>query len=86
MGIVHRPKIGPPFYYSRDIYIYLQSACHDKQHGDQSFNLRARIAELWRFKTRKVEKTSQRKLFSHLEACEQVFSDAAKNGTVFSRN
>ena len=44
------------YYISRDIYIYLESACHDEQNGGQSFNLRARIAELWQFKARKLEK------------------------------
>ena len=44
---------------SRDIYIYLESACHDKQNEGQSFNLRARIAELWRFKAQKLEKAKE---------------------------
>ena len=34
-------------YHVMFIYIYLESACHDEQNGGQSFNLRARIAELW---------------------------------------
>ena len=32
------------------------------------FKIEARIAELWRFKARKVKKTSRRRLFSHLQA------------------
>jgi len=31
-------------------------ACHEKQNGGQSFNLRAWITKLWRFKARKREK------------------------------
>ena len=38
------------------IYIYLKLACHDEQNGSQSFNLQARIPELWRFKAQKVGK------------------------------
>jgi len=34
-------------------------ACHDKQNGSQSFNLRAGIAELWRFKAQKLEKVKE---------------------------
>ena len=45
-----------PFCRSRDIYIYLELPCYDKQSGGQSVNLRARIAELWRFKVRNEEK------------------------------
>ena len=41
------------------IFIYLVSACHDKQNGAWSFNLRARIAELWGFKAQKLEKLQQ---------------------------
>ena len=41
------------------IYIYLKLACHDEQNGGQSFNLRARIAELWRFKSQKLEKDEE---------------------------
>ena len=47
------------FCLSRDIYIYLESACYGKQNGGQNFNLRARIAELWRFKARKVDKLEE---------------------------
>ena len=39
--------------------MYLESACHDEQIGDQSFNMRARIAELWRFKAQKVNKIKE---------------------------
>ena len=41
------------------LHIYLKSACHDEQNGSQSFNLRARIAESWRFKARKLEKDEE---------------------------
>ena len=38
-------------------YLYiLKTGCHDKQNGGQSFNLRARIAELWKLKARKMQK------------------------------
>ena len=50
---------GPPFYISRDIFIYLESACHDDQNGGQSFVLRPRIAKLWRFKGCKVENNGE---------------------------
>ena len=36
------------------IIIYLELTYNDKQNGGQSFNLRARIAELWQFKAQKV--------------------------------
>ena len=39
----HRSAIsGPPFYKSRDIFMYLELACHAKQ---KSFVLHPRIAE-----------------------------------------
>ena len=31
-------------------------------------------------------KNFKKKIVSHLQACERVFSGAAKNGTIFSRN
>jgi len=34
-------------------------ACHDEQNGCQSFNLLARITELWQFKARKLEKDEE---------------------------
>ena len=39
---------------------------HDKQNGGQIFSLQARIAELWGFKARKVEKP-------HEENCLAIF-------------
>ena len=39
--------------------MYLKSTCHDKQNGGQSFNLQARITELWRFKARKLKKDEE---------------------------
>jgi len=42
-------------------------------------NLRARIAKLWQFKARKVDKIKE-------DDPKRVFSDAAKNGTIFSCN
>ena len=50
-----------PFQISCDIYIYLELACHDKQNGGQSFNLRQSLTLVYG---------------------KQVFSDAAKNGTI----
>ena len=47
------------FYPSRDIYIYLELTCHDKQNGGQRFNLHARIADLWRLKAQKVDKLEE---------------------------
>ena len=41
------------------IIIYLELACHDEQTGGQSFNLWARITELWQFKAQKVEKVQE---------------------------
>ena len=41
------------------MHIYLEFACHNEQNGGQSFNLQARIAELWRFITRKLEKDEE---------------------------
>ena len=35
------------------LFIYLKLACHDEQNGSQSFNIQARITELWRFKLEK---------------------------------
>ena len=34
-------------------------ACHVEQNGSQSFKIKARIAELWRFKARKVKKLQE---------------------------
>ena len=39
--------------------VYLELACHDKQNGGQTFEIGARITELWRFKARKVEKLKE---------------------------
>ena len=63
-------KTGWLFCLSSDIYIYicLESACHDEQNGDQSFILRARIAELRRFKVHKVENNDEDNDLSFLEA------------------
>ena len=47
------------FWLSRDIDIYLELICYDEHKGGQSFNLIARIAELWGFKTKKVEKVQE---------------------------
>ena len=54
----HHPSAltAPPFSLSRDIYIFLESACQDEQSGGQTFKLRARITELWQFKVQKVKK------------------------------
>ena len=41
------------------IFLYLESACHDEQNGSQTFKIGARIAKLWRFKARKVEKLQE---------------------------
>ena len=38
------------------IYIYIESAYLGEQNDEQSFNLQARIAKLWQFKSQKVEK------------------------------
>ena len=51
-------KTAPSFSRSRDIFIYLESACHDKKHG--GFKIGARIAELRRFKVRKVKKLQEK--------------------------
>ena len=48
------------------------------------FKIGARIAELWGFKARKVKKLQEE---DHLVVFgERVFSDVAKNGTIFRRN
>ena len=60
MCIVCRFNTAPPFSQSRDVYIYLESACHDEQSGGQSFKIRARIAELWQFKAQKVKKLQEK--------------------------
>ena len=41
------------------LYIYLELACHDEQNGSLSFNLQARISELWRFKAWKLGKDEE---------------------------
>ena len=44
---LHSAITGPLFFKSYDIFIYLESACHDdEQNGSQSFVLCPRIAEL----------------------------------------
>ena len=55
---------APPFSQSRDIFIYLELACHDKQNDSQTFKIGARIAELWQFKARKVEKLQEEDRFA----------------------
>ena len=42
-----------------DLVTYLESACHDEQNNSQSFNIQARIAELWQFKAQKVYKIKE---------------------------
>ena len=91
MRIFHQLVIAPPFSRSRDIFIYLELACHDEQNDGQTFTIGASIAELWQFKARKVEKLQEEdRLAIFIESSliygEQVFSDAVKNGTIFSRN
>ena len=70
------------------IFLYLESACHDEQNGSQTFKIGARIAKLWRFKARKVEKLLEEDRLAIFKPSlwRRVFSDAAKNGTIFSRN
>ena len=84
-SIFRRLITAPSFSGSRDIFIYLELACHDEQNGSQTFKIGARIVELWRFKSRKVEKLQEE---DHLAIFygERVFSDAAKNSTIFGRN
>ena len=72
--------------FPKDGHIYLKSPCHDEQNGGQSFNLQARIAELWRFKVRKLEKNEEDDRPAIFKPGKQVFSDAAKNVTIFSSN
>ena len=69
-------------------HIYLELAWHDEQNGSQSLNPRARIAKLWRFKALKVEKFDEEDLLAIFKPglWQMDFSDAAKNGTIFSRN
>ena len=73
---------------TRYLYIYLELALRDQQNGGQSFNLRARIVKLWRFKARKVDKIKEDDCLAFLSLFygERVSSDAAKNGTIFSSN
>ena len=52
----HQLITAPPFSQSHDIFIYLELACYNEQNGGQIFKIRARIAKLWRFEARKVEK------------------------------
>ena len=47
----------------RYIFIFLESACHDKQNGDQIFKIGARIAELWQFKARKLQEEDHLAIF-----------------------
>ena len=42
--------------------MFLELACHDEQNDGQTFKLQARIAELWRFKVRKVKKLQEDRL------------------------
>ena len=64
--------------------MYLESACHNEQNGNQKFVLRPGIAAPWQLKVCKVEKI----VFSYLRLAygNRVFSDAAKNITIFSSN
>ena len=72
----------------QDIFVYLESACHDEQNGGQSFKIGARIAELWRFKARKMKKLQEEDCLTIFKPglWQMSFLDAAKNGTIFSRN
>ena len=81
---MHRP-LGRSFCLSCDVYIYLELACHGEQNGAQSFNLQARIAELWRLKPRKVTKKIVQQSVS-LIYVERVFLEVAKNDTIFGSN
>ena len=67
-----------PFICLDDIYIYLESACHDEQNSRQSFILHSRIVELWQFTVRKVEKRIKPGL------CQKDFSGAAKYSTTLA--
>ena len=62
--------------------------CHDKQNGGITYILHPRIAELWRFKERKVEKVHEKDCLFFFKAglLHSGFLDTAKNGTIFSRN
>ena len=70
------------------MFKYLESACHDEQNGCQSFKIGARFAELWQFKVQKVKKLREEdRLAIFKPGLRQTgFLDAAKNGTIFSRN
>ena len=69
------------------INIYLKSACHDEQNGNQSFNLRARIGELWQLKAHKVEKVYEEDHLAFFKPglWQTGFFGCGKNGTIFSR-
>ena len=58
----HLPSvyIAPPFL---NHVIFLESACHDEQNGDQIFKIGARIAELWQFKARKLQEEDHLAIF-----------------------
>ena len=79
-------KRGSHFCLLCDIYIYLESACIDEQNSGQRFNLRARIAKLWQFKPQKVEKLHEDDCLAIFKPglWQTNFSDAVKNGTIFS--
>ena len=42
-----------------EYFIYLELACYVEQNGSQSFKIRAKIAELWRFKAQNVKKLQE---------------------------
>ena len=67
---------------------YLESACHDEENGGHSFKIGARIAELWRFKVRKVKKLQEEDRLAIFKPglWQTGFLDAVKNGTIFSKN
>ena len=89
-AFVERPSQGTSSLASRltTVSLDLESACHDKQNGGPSFNLRARIAELWRFKARKLQnnKENSRLVIFKPGLWRTGFSGTAKNGTISSSN
>ena len=86
-AFVERPSQGTSSLALRltTVSLDLELACHDEQNGGQSFNLQARIAELWRFKAQKLEKDDRLAIFKP-GLWRTGFSDAAKNGTISSNN
>ena len=53
-----------------------------------SFKIGVKIAKLWRFKAQKVKKLQKEDRLTIFKPrlWQMGFSDAAKNGTIFSRN